>query len=123
MIFPDGPWTAPSAGVYAADGELVCTLGTVEVTDAYRKRGDGAGRMVADTATLIAAAPLLLDAAIFALQSIEFRDGLRGRMDLFTADERAKIRAAVTAATVRQLSPSERGETFTVPTYDMKGGR
>lgn len=54
--YPAGPWTAPSAGVYAADGRLVCTLGTVGVCKAYQERGDGAGRMLADTAQLIAAA-------------------------------------------------------------------
>lgn len=54
------PWTAPSAGVYAADGLLVCTLGTPDVVKAYRQRGDTDGAMVADHARLIAAAPALL---------------------------------------------------------------
>jgi hypothetical protein len=84
------------------------------MTKAYRARGDGAGRMMADTAQLIAAAPALLEALEFALLTIEHRDGLKHRMDLFTADERAKLRAAIALA-VRPLSPSERGITFSVP--------
>src|ERR1039457_4862902 len=71
MQMPSTPWTAPSAAVYAADGLPVCTLGTVEMTKAYRARGDGAGRMMADTAYLIAAAPALLEALQDALARLE----------------------------------------------------
>jgi hypothetical protein len=57
MTIPAGPWTAPSAAVYAADGDLVCTLGTAEVVKAYRKRGDTNGAMIAEAVRFIAAAP------------------------------------------------------------------
>ena len=101
-----GPWTAPSAGIYAADGLMVCSLGDRQCTKAYRQRGDTAGSMMSDYATLIAAAPALLES-------------LQAMLDLHIAHHNepthAAARKAITAATVRRLSPSERGETFTVP--------
>lgn len=59
---PPGPWSAPSAAVYAADGQMVCSLGNADVVKAYRKRGDGNGAMLMNTAHLIAATPVMLEA-------------------------------------------------------------
>lgn len=68
---PAGPWSAPSAAVYAADGQMVCSLGNAGVVKAYRKRGDGDGAMIMATARLIASAPDLLEALrTIACQSI-----------------------------------------------------
>ena len=44
------------------------------------------------------AAPALLKACQFALLTIEFREGLRNRKDLFTDDERDILRFAMRAA-------------------------
>ncbi len=44
------------------------------------------------------AAPALLKACKFALLTIEFREGLRNRKDLFTDDERDILRYAIRAA-------------------------
>ena len=108
---PPGPWTAPSAGVYAADGLLVCQLGDREVTAAYRKRGDGAGSMNADTAQLIAAAWSMREALHrIACQSWSNDQEADECMDFSRKEARAAL-----ALTNRSLSPSERGETFEVP--------
>ena len=59
---PPGPWSAPSAAVYAADGMMVCSLGNADVVKAYRKRGDGNGAMLMAAAQALAAVPDLVDA-------------------------------------------------------------
>lgn len=59
---PPGPWTAPSAAVYAADGLMVCSLGHAEVVRAYRKRGDGDGAQLMAAAQALASVPALVDA-------------------------------------------------------------
>lgn len=59
---PPGPWSAPSAAVYAADGMMVCSLGDAEVANAYLKRGDGNGAMLMAAAQALAAIPDLVDA-------------------------------------------------------------
>ena len=105
MRIPTTPWSAPSAAVYSADGLPVCTLGTSEMVDAYRQRGETSGRMIADTAQLIVAAPALLEA-------------LQAMLSLHIAHHNEPTHAAARAAialTVRPLSPSEQGETLTVP--------
>ena len=58
----EGPWEAPSAGVYGPDGLLICSLGSPEVVEAYRKRGDTNGAIIAANARLIASSPELLEA-------------------------------------------------------------
>jgi hypothetical protein len=64
---PQGNWSAPSAGIYAADGMLVCTLGDADVVAAYRARGDGAGEQLVAAADYIALlhnmTPVLLEGA------------------------------------------------------------
>lgn len=59
---PPGPWSAPSAAVYAADGMMVCSLGNADVVKAYRKRGDGNGAMLMAVAQALSAVPALADA-------------------------------------------------------------
>lgn len=59
---PPGPWSAPSAAVYAADGLMVCSLGHAEVVRAYRKRGDGDGAQLMAAAQALASVPALVDA-------------------------------------------------------------
>lgn len=56
-----GPYSAPSAAVYGADGLMVCSLGTSDAVKAYRKRGDGNGAMIAATAGLLAASHDMVD--------------------------------------------------------------
>lgn len=71
---PPGPWEAPSAAVYAADGRMVCSLGNRDVVKAYRQRGDTNGTLIAATADFIAAAPEvlseLMDATTFIAQAV-----------------------------------------------------
>ena len=59
---PAGPWNAPSAAVYAADGKMVCSLGNSDVVKAYRARGDGAGEQLMAAAKAVAAVPFLVSA-------------------------------------------------------------
>lgn len=53
---------------------------------------------IIDRERLARVAPFLLEACKFALFTIEHREGLRNRKDLFTDDERDKLRDAIRLA-------------------------
>ncbi len=81
---PPFPWTAPSAAVYAADGKMVCSLGSAEVVKAFRARGDGNGSMIMATAEAIASIPDLTSTLIQAVESSGF--SLSGPTDIRAAE-------------------------------------
>jgi hypothetical protein len=71
--------------------------------DGHPEHGSITGRKrtseeLAANARLIAAAPELLDACRFALFTLQHREGLRHRLDLFTEDERSMLRKAIEKA-------------------------
>jgi hypothetical protein len=76
----------------ARGDELPDQGGFIALVGAYGKENEW------PDARLIAAAPDLLAALEFALATLDHRDGLRHRMDLFTGSERDTLRAAIAKA-------------------------
>jgi hypothetical protein len=86
-----GPWKIAATGhvVTAADYSRVCRLEQLPGMDS---------REIDANAALIAGAPELLD-ALRVIENCFRRAELRHRMDAITADERAKVSAAIAKAT------------------------
>jgi hypothetical protein len=99
MKHTSGPWKRLQGmivgnlhkGERGTEGDVVCLMkGLVDY-----KNQDANAR-------LIAAAPELLEACRFALLTIEHREGLRHRKDLFTDDERNILLTAIAKAEGRK---------------------